>query len=151
MSHLVPCLSCHRHVRVSEDACPFCGVERAAELRASSPPALPKRRLGRAALFTFGATLAAAACGDVTPTGDGGADGSTQDGGGGGGGTTASGGTGGATASGGSGGTTATGGKGGSGGAGGTTATGGNTGAGGLVAAYGAPAPLYGLPATGDK
>jgi hypothetical protein len=130
MSHLVPCVSCHRHVRVSEDQCPFCGVERGAELRAAAPSPLPKRRLGRAALFTFGATLATASCDSTTPPGDGGAAGSTADGA--------------AGSSGGSGGGNA-----------GTTgqagASGGNTGAaGGVAALYGA-APPYGLPPAATK
>jgi hypothetical protein len=128
MSHLVPCLSCHRHVRVAEDRCPFCGAERAAELRAAAPPALPKRRLGRAALFTFGATLASASCDSVTPPGDGGAAGSTADG--------AAGGAGGKAGS--------------TGQAGSTGSTGGNTGAaGGVSPPYGI-APLYGFPAGGS-
>src|SRR5690348_16726175 len=65
MSHLVLCLSCQRHVRVSDERCPFCAVGLSAEQRASAEPVLPRRRLGRAALFTFGATLiGGAACGD---------------------------------------------------------------------------------------
>jgi hypothetical protein len=131
MSHLVPCLSCHRHVRVAEDRCPFCGAERAAELRAAAAPALPKRRLGRAALFTFGATLASASCDSTTTPSDGGAAGSTADG------------AAGSTA--GSGG----GGAGGKAGSTGQAGSGGNTGvAGGVAPPYGI-APLYGFPAGG--
>jgi hypothetical protein len=130
MSHLVPCSSCHRHVRVAEERCPFCGAERAAELRASAAPALPKRRLGRAALFTFGATLASASCDSTTTPSDGGAAGSTADG-----------------ATGGSG-------AGGAGGKAGSTgqagANGGNTGAAGGVAPPYGIAPLYGFPAGGS-
>lgn len=63
MSHLVPCAGCQRHVRVSDENCPFCGRALTPEQRNSAPPPLPGRRLGRAALFTFGATmLSAAAC-----------------------------------------------------------------------------------------
>jgi hypothetical protein len=59
--HLVACLSCARHVRVSEAACPFCGAVLAESLRASAPPEPPGVRLARAALFAFGAgTLAIA-------------------------------------------------------------------------------------------
>jgi hypothetical protein len=145
MSHLIPCLSCHRHVRVDEDACPFCGVERSLELRASAPPALPKRRLGRAALFAFGATLAGANCGDVTPTSDAGADGATKDGAAGASGVAGTGAGGNSGAAGGVvalyGGPPGTAGKG-AAGAGGTS--GGTAGA-GPAPAYGA-APLYGLP-----
>jgi hypothetical protein len=141
MSHLVPCLSCHRHVLVVEERCPFCGAERSPELRASSPPALPKRRLGRAALFTFGATLVGGACGDVVTTNDSGADGPKDAQ------TGAAGSSGGAgtTGAGGKGGTT------GAGGAGGTTGQAGTTGAGGtgIAPPYGI-APLYGVPATTD-
>lgn len=57
MNHLTPCTSCSRHVRVFESACPFCGA--ALELSDVPPPVLPTRRITRAALFTFGATLAA--------------------------------------------------------------------------------------------
>ncbi len=131
MSHLVPCSSCHRHVRVAEDRCPFCGAARAAELREMAPAPLPKRRLGRAALFTFGATLATAACDSTTTPGDGGAAGSTADGAAGG--------------SGGGGGSTGNAGSSGSAGS-----TGGNTGtAGGFAPPYGI-APLYGFPAGGS-
>ena len=88
MTHarLLPCLSCARHVRASETACPFC----AAALVASATSTLarsPSKRLSRAALFALGASAAAvAACsGSVTPlygapAGDGGAlDGSARD------------------------------------------------------------------------
>ncbi len=65
MSHLVPCPHCSRHVRHNEASCPFCsGVLAFGDL---APPALPRTRLGRAATFAFGATLAGAtslvACG----------------------------------------------------------------------------------------
>lgn len=59
MSELVPCTACDRHVRKHESACPFCGVE--LSLAHLPPPALPLSRLGRAATFAFGATLAGAA------------------------------------------------------------------------------------------
>ena len=59
MSNLVPCPSCRRHVRKHESACPFCSTELA--LAHLPPPVLPRTRLGRAATFTFGATLAGAA------------------------------------------------------------------------------------------
>lgn len=62
MSALAPCPSCARHVRRGERACPFC----ASSLASASSPATrsPTERLGRAALFTFGAALAttASAC-----------------------------------------------------------------------------------------
>ncbi len=62
-AHLVPCHSCARHVRVSEDTCIYCDTVLPAELRARPVPRSPKARLGRAALHAVGAgtmTLAAA-------------------------------------------------------------------------------------------
>jgi hypothetical protein len=62
-SHLRPCPSCARHVRVSEGGCPFCGESLSDEFRAAPPPRGPGARLGRAALFAFGTgtlTLASA-------------------------------------------------------------------------------------------
>jgi hypothetical protein len=140
MSHLVPCLSCQRHVLVSDERCPFCDVALSSAQRASAPPRLPGRRLGRAALFTFGATLiGAAACSDGSSGGndaakDTPAD-STTDHGGGSGGS----GSGGQSGSGGASGT------GGSGDAGGTGGQGGRDG--GIAPPYGI-SPLYGAPAT---
>jgi hypothetical protein len=60
VSNFAPCLSCQRHVRVSEAQCPFCGstrLERSA--RSGHAPAGTKR----AVLFALGTSLAAA-CGD---------------------------------------------------------------------------------------
>lgn len=57
---LVPCPGCARHVRASSEGCPFCG---ATLVEAPAPAALPAARLGRAALFAFGAAaLAATGC-----------------------------------------------------------------------------------------
>lgn len=79
MSHLVPCPSCSRHVRASETACPFCGD--AIDLSASPAPAEPRSRLGRVAIFAFGATLIGAtsmvACGGDSDDGDDGGTGGT--------------------------------------------------------------------------
>lgn len=63
MKQLVPCTGCARHVRANESTCPFCGASIEADL--SKVPGMPTARLGRAALFAFGATLAvtATACG----------------------------------------------------------------------------------------
>lgn len=67
MSFLSPCPHCRRHVRVLERVCPFCLG--AIDLSRVPAPVLPTRRLGRAALFAFGATIAAglatSACGNV--------------------------------------------------------------------------------------
>jgi hypothetical protein len=144
MSQLTPCRSCQRHVRVTDDRCPFCGVELSAQQRASSPRPLPGRRLGRAALFAFGATMVgAAACSDGP---SGGKDASTD--------TPAADGSAGKGGSGGSG----TGGSGGStdGGSGGkdgaadsATDKGETGGTGGIAPPYGI-APLYGAPPAND-
>jgi hypothetical protein len=58
VNQLVPCPDCNRHVRKSEQVCPFCGA--AVALAALAAPPLPSRRLGRAATFAFGATLVGA-------------------------------------------------------------------------------------------
>lgn len=83
MKTLVPCSGCGRHVRASDSACPFCGhaIESDASLRAAPRP--NGARIGRAAIFAFGATLAATsaiACSPSNPGGDAQAqDGSVQD------------------------------------------------------------------------
>ncbi len=75
MSHLVACSSCQRHVRITETFCPFCGDALPMSLRGSEPPRTPTTRLGRAAIFAFGAALAAATgCGDSHTADDGGSD-----------------------------------------------------------------------------
>ncbi len=65
MNHLLPCPECSRHVLVSETECPFCALP--LELAINPEPQHPRTRLGRAATFAFGATLASAtalaACG----------------------------------------------------------------------------------------
>lgn len=126
MSQLTPCPACARHVRISEAECPFCSA--ALDLSATPSPALPSRRVSRAAILAFGAALAAG----VTGAGCGG------DGDGGGSGGTAGQSSGGATSGGGtsSGGTGATDGSAGSGGSAGQ-----NTGG-----AAGNIAPPYGIP-----
>jgi len=75
MSPLVPCPECSRHVRVADPVCPFCGHALLLSLRGASivarAPVPPRRRLGRAATFAFGATFAGATLigcgGDDTP------------------------------------------------------------------------------------
>jgi hypothetical protein len=63
---LLPCPSCARHVRGSEEACPFCTAPLATSRRAPAPRS-PGARLSRAALYAFGASAAAlAACGGTT-------------------------------------------------------------------------------------
>ncbi|MEA2696494.1 MAG: hypothetical protein QOI66_765 [Myxococcales bacterium] len=154
MSHLVPCFSCQRHLRVTEERCPFCGVERSSEQRASAAPPLPGRRMGRAALFAFGATLMGAACSTTSGGADAGkdtapADGAAGSGGSGGAGSGGSSGSGGA----GSGGQSGTGGvttnDGGGGIDGATDGAIDRSGTGGVAPPYGI-APLYGAPAPRD-
>jgi hypothetical protein len=53
-THLAPCATCVRHVRVSEAACPFCGATLDAAVRSSAPRQGPTARLSRAALLAFG-------------------------------------------------------------------------------------------------
>jgi len=67
-SHLRACPACSRHVRVSEESCPFCGGGIPQALRDSPAPQPPRMRLTRAAIFALGAgTLAATpACGGST-------------------------------------------------------------------------------------
>jgi hypothetical protein len=66
MVPLVACPACARHVRVSEERCPFCDVA-TPDLRARIIPGA-SHRLGRLATFTFATTLAlggvAVGCGD---------------------------------------------------------------------------------------
>ena len=57
---LEPCPSCHRHVHTEESVCPFCAASIETAMAAASPRAMPDRRLGRAALVSFGLTVAAA-------------------------------------------------------------------------------------------
>jgi len=72
---LVPCPSCSRHVRVGEDACPFCRAALPASLRPTAAPEPPRARLARAALFAFAASAATAtACGGETASGPSGSD-----------------------------------------------------------------------------
>jgi hypothetical protein len=72
-TRLRPCPACARHVRASEDACPFCRASVSASLRALPAPEPPRRRLSRAALLAFSAGAAGmtAACGGrASNTGD---------------------------------------------------------------------------------
>ncbi|MEZ4225767.1 MAG: hypothetical protein R3B13_32745 [Polyangiaceae bacterium] len=121
MSDLVPCTECNRHARASDGACPFCG----GELSPTPQIPLPDRRMSRAAVVAFGATLATG----MMATGC-----SSDDDGGGSGGSSGSGATG------------ATGGaSGGQGGASGSAGTAGASGA--ATGGFGGIAPAYGLPA----
>ncbi len=60
---LIPCLTCARHVRESDVACPFCGADTAESIASAAPmPRLEGRPLTRAAIL-FAATTSAAAVG----------------------------------------------------------------------------------------
>jgi len=72
MSHLVPCPSCARHVRVSEAACPFCASALPDALRASPAPRMPGSRLSRAATYALGVALSAGITATAACGGDGG-------------------------------------------------------------------------------
>lgn len=65
---LVPCAECSRHMRATEPACPFCGAPPPAPGDLPPVVAPPRARLGRAALFAFGAAaagvVAVSGCGD---------------------------------------------------------------------------------------
>jgi hypothetical protein len=62
MSQLIPCPSCHRHHRVGEPVCPFCGT--ALPTGQSIPSSTTSlARMSRAALIAAGAAwLGAGAC-----------------------------------------------------------------------------------------
>ena len=70
-THLLPCTSCARHVRITEPLCPFCG-EMTASFERETRVAEPPPGLDRAALYSYrltalrvaagAALLAAAAC-----------------------------------------------------------------------------------------
>lgn len=60
MIFLTPCEGCNRHVLSSEVQCPFCSARVTSAMRAREPR-LPTKRLGRAAMVAFSATVATVA------------------------------------------------------------------------------------------
>jgi hypothetical protein len=58
MSELHPCPECQRHIRKTESTCPFCGES--VSLGHLPAHVLPRKRMGRAATFAFGATVVGA-------------------------------------------------------------------------------------------
>ena len=60
-----PCPSCGRHVKTTEGQCPFCSAAMPEGFEQFAYPTLNKR-LGRAAIAAFGASLALAGCGNST-------------------------------------------------------------------------------------
>jgi hypothetical protein len=64
---LATCPACSRHVHIGESDCPFCGRTLPADFAGRVVPGA-NVRLGRAAMFVFGSSLAAAGCaGTVGP------------------------------------------------------------------------------------
>ena len=60
---LVPCPSCRRHVRSTEQSCPFCASALPDDLAARANPAPANRRIHRSVLFAAGAVASAVAIG----------------------------------------------------------------------------------------
>ncbi|MBL8683967.1 MAG: hypothetical protein JNK05_32645 [Myxococcales bacterium] len=66
-STFVPCLSCQRHVRTTDDRCPFCSAALSDAMRAHVSVE-PSARVSRSVMLAIGASLALAACGEsVSP------------------------------------------------------------------------------------
>lgn len=63
MSFLVPCEACRRHVLASELRCPFCAAQVTESMRVPRALAVPRSRLGRAAMLVLGSTAAATTAG----------------------------------------------------------------------------------------
>jgi hypothetical protein len=152
MSRFVVCPACERHVRRTDEHCPFCEAAIPEAVRRAFAPGVPAG-LSRAQAYAFRAAVLAGAatiaCGSDTETpgpgsggsgasdasaGASGSSGSSGSGGGGAAGSTGSGGAGGAIGTGGAGGNT---GAGGSSGAGGTAGAGGTGGSGGTLGSGG--------------
>jgi hypothetical protein len=66
---LRPCVSCGRHVRASESACPFCRAQ--LDPTPTPPSGQAVGRLGRAALFAFGAAATTVVAASVEGCGGG--------------------------------------------------------------------------------
>lgn len=65
---LLPCPTCHRHVRSGASRCPFCEAALDGALRPDDAP--DTRGWKRAAIFTFGAALSLTACSSTTTSSD---------------------------------------------------------------------------------
>ena len=61
MSALVACAACHRHARVAEPACPFCGASLAG-LHSPAVRRVSRRELTRTAVFAGAALLLGVGC-----------------------------------------------------------------------------------------
>lgn len=70
MSQLAPCPHCHRHLRITETVCPFCGGQVADSLESKARRPISTFGLSRAGILALGATMAVASgallegCGD---------------------------------------------------------------------------------------
>jgi len=62
MASLTECKACGRHVRRTEQTCPFCAAGMSSTVESVLPPLPADRRLTRAA-FVFASAAAVAACG----------------------------------------------------------------------------------------
>ena len=74
---LRPCSHCTRHIQSTESTCPFCNGILSADF-ADYSHTLPSKRLSRAALVAFGATVALAGCAGSATAGDAGQDAMVQ-------------------------------------------------------------------------
>jgi hypothetical protein len=72
---LLACPSCSRHVRMTEQACPFCASSLPETFAATPAPRAPTKRLNRGALYAFASTsiTVAAACSSASTPAYGGA------------------------------------------------------------------------------
>jgi hypothetical protein len=59
MATLEPCPGCQRHVKTDASSCPFCAADLSVAFANLPARAVPRTRLGRAALFAFGVSAAA--------------------------------------------------------------------------------------------
>lgn len=69
MSDLRPCPACQRHIRIDEEACPFCATANVP----AEPRRMPAGRFTRAAVFAgalAGSAALATGCGSSTPKPD---------------------------------------------------------------------------------
>lgn len=68
-STFVPCGTCQRHVRTTDERCPFCATALTDAMHAHVSVE-PSARVSRSVMLAIGASLALAACGDsVAPNG----------------------------------------------------------------------------------
>ncbi|MGO9836211.1 MAG: hypothetical protein ACLP1X_18580 [Polyangiaceae bacterium] len=81
-THLAGCPACARHLRVTEAACPFCGLALPSSFRELKAPPPPATRLSRAALYALrvsALSVTTVACGGSIGTGGGERDSGSSD------------------------------------------------------------------------